>query len=348
MNPDSSVPPRQLLGVALISATLLMIELALTRIFSVVMYYHFAFLAISIALFGLSASGVFTYLARRRLDTWRLESLLSTASIVYAGCTIVALFFLVRLRVGLNYSRTNLALMLTIYALAALPFFTGGFVITLAVSRLAARINAVYAADLIGAAAGCLVLIPLLDRLGAPGVVIAAAAMAIAAALLFADRAARSRAVVAGIALLTIPITGQFSGVAGFDVVDTKGHRGDRVLFSKWNSFSRIGVYERTHGDWSLSSAYHGELPNTRFMDIDSAASTPILGLAPDLSNAQYLRYELTALAYQLKESGLQRAGHRTGRRTRPGVRARLRCASRRRHRNQPDHRERRHAWPVQ
>ena len=99
-----------------------------------------------------------------------------------------------------------------------------------------------------------------------------------------------------------MPIAGQLSGVAGFDVVDTKGHQGDRVLFSKWNSFSRIGVYERTHGDWSLSPAYKGPLPDTRFMDIDSAASTPILGLAPDLSNAQYLRYELTALAYHLKE----------------------------------------------
>src|SRR5262249_38996873 len=43
---------------------------------------------------------------------------------------------------------------------------------------------------------------------------------------------------------------------------------------------------------------------DTRFMDIDSAASTPILHLAPDLSNAQYLRYELTALAYHLKRPG--------------------------------------------
>ena len=57
---------------------------------------------------------------------------------------------LVRLRVGLNYSPENLALMLTIYALAALPFFTGGLVITLAISRLSSRINAVYAADLLG------------------------------------------------------------------------------------------------------------------------------------------------------------------------------------------------------
>jgi hypothetical protein len=291
---------RHLAGVALVSATLLMTELALTRIFSVVMYYHFAFLAISIALFGLSASGVFAYVARRRLDRYGTDWLLATESLIYALTTIVALFWLVRLRVGLSYSPHNLALMLTIYALAALPFFAGGLVVTLAISRLSSRINAVYAADLIGAAAGCLVLIPLLDRLGAPGVVLAAAAMSIVAALLFAPRAARVRVAAIGAVLLLVPVAGQISGVAGFDVVDTKGHRGDHVLYSKWNSFSRIGVYERAHGDWSLSTAYKGPLPDTRFMDIDSAASTPILGLKPDLSNAGYLKYELTALAYHI------------------------------------------------
>jgi hypothetical protein len=303
MGPASNPSPRQLLGIALVSATLLMIELALTRIFSVVMYYHFAFLAISIALFGLSASGVLAYVARRQLRPLATATLLSAASLVYAASTIVSLFVLVRLRVGLNYSPANLVLMLTIYALAALPFFTGGFVITLAVSRLASRINVVYAADLLGAAFGCIILIPLLDRLGAPGVVLAAAAMAIGAATLFAAEQARPRAAMAGAVLLAIPITGQVTGVAGFDVVDTKGHKGDRVLFAKWNSFSRIGVYERTHGDWSLSAAYQGRLPDTRYMDIDSAASTPILNVAPDLSNAQYLRYELTALAYHLAET---------------------------------------------
>jgi spermine/spermidine synthase len=300
----SSPSARHLAGVALVSATLLMTELALTRIFSVVMYYHFAFLAISIALFGLSASGVFAYVARRRLDRYSTDSLLSAESLIYAATLIVALFFLVRLRVGLNYSQKNLVLMLTIYALAALPFFTGGLVVTLAISRLSAQINAVYAADLVGAAAGCLILIPLLDRLGAPGVVLSAAALSIAAAALFAPRASRARIAGIGAFVLLVPIAGQVSGVAGFDVVDTKGHQGDRILFSKWNSFSRIGVYERTHGDWSLSPAYKGPLPDTRFMDIDSAASTPILGLAPDLSNAQYLRYELTALAYHIVGAG--------------------------------------------
>ena len=64
-------------------------------------------------------------------------------------------------------------------------------------------------------------------------------------------------------------------------------------------------MYERTHGDWSLSPAYKGPLPDTRYMDIDSAASTPILGLAPDLSNVQYLKFELTAIAYHLKSRDL-------------------------------------------
>jgi len=285
-----------------------MTELALTRIFSVTMYYHFAFLAISIALFGVSASGVFAYTVRRPLDRVSSGSLLAIAAIVYAVCTVTALFFLVRLRVGLSYSPRNLRLMLTIYALAALPFFTGGLVVTLALARFAARVNAVYAADLIGAACGCLLLIPLLNRLGAPGVVLTAATLAVAAAVCFAnDRRGLIGAV--GAVVIALPLAGQVSGAAGFDVVDTKGHQGDTILFSKWNSFSRVAVYERTHGDWSLSPAYTGPRPDTRFMDIDSAASTPILGLDPELTRAQYLRYELTALAYQLKGLGAGGSG---------------------------------------
>jgi hypothetical protein len=293
---------RDLIAVGCVSGTLLMTELALTRIFSVVMYYHFAFLAISIALFGLSASGVFAYVFRRRLDTRPTGPLLARQSILYAACTIVALFMLVRIRVGLNYSPQNLALMLAIYALAAVPFFTGGLVVTLAISRLSSRINAVYAADLIGAAAGCVVLIPLLNWLGAPGVVLTAAALSVVAAILFVGPGEGFRYAVAGAVVMAIPLAGQLTGLATFDVTDTKGHQGDRVLFSKWNSFSRIGVYERQHGDWSLSPAYKGALPDSRFMDIDSAASTPILRVRPDMSDAEYLRYELTTLAYHLKE----------------------------------------------
>ena len=77
-------------GIAAVSAALLMTELALTRIFSVTMYYHFAFLAISIALFGLSASGVFVYRgasAARAVPRRAARG----AALLYAVGTLVAL-----------------------------------------------------------------------------------------------------------------------------------------------------------------------------------------------------------------------------------------------------------------
>src|SRR5918994_2099312 len=166
-----------LVGIGAVSGALLMTELALTRIFSVTMYYHFAFLAISIALFGLSASGVSVYVLRQRLAALDTKELLATGALVHAVATLVALACLVRIRVGLNYTPANLALMVAIYTLAALPFFTGGAVISLAFARLSSRINLLYAADLLGAAAGCLALIPLLNQFGASGVVMIAAAL---------------------------------------------------------------------------------------------------------------------------------------------------------------------------
>src|SRR3979411_2216140 len=60
-----TIPDRTLLtGLALTSFAALLLELALTRLFSVVLFYHFAFLAISIALLGLGSGGVFAYLGK--------------------------------------------------------------------------------------------------------------------------------------------------------------------------------------------------------------------------------------------------------------------------------------------
>src|SRR5262245_66595072 len=121
-----------LVGIGTVSAALLMTELALTRIFSLTMYYHFAFLAISIALFGLSASGVLVYVIRQRIAVISTDRLLTVGALIHAVATLVSLAFLVRIRVGLNYSPRNLVLMIAIYLLAALPFFTGGAVISAA------------------------------------------------------------------------------------------------------------------------------------------------------------------------------------------------------------------------
>ena len=291
---------RALVGVGAIAGAVLMVELALTRIFSVTMYYHFAFLAISIALFGLSASGVYVFVMRRWFDARPAANLLAAHSLLFAASTVLALAALVRIRVGLNYSHENLVKMIAIYTLAALPFFSGGAVISLAITRLRKQVNVVYGADLIGAAIGCLLLLPLLNRFGAPGVVLLAAVLGGVAALLFSPPHRMVRTAVIAAIAVGVPGALQLMGSAPFDVSNTKGHDEDTVLFAKWNSFSRVAVYDRSHGDWSLSSRYSGPKPETRFMDIDSAASTPIVRFDGNLSAVEYLKYQLTGLAFHL------------------------------------------------
>ena len=294
----SSVPARILLGVALLSASLLMTELSLTRIFSVTMYYHFAFMAISIALFGLSASGVYVFLLR---DRWRgadTGRLLSAHALGYAIVTLVALAVLVRLRVSLTYTPANIALMCLMYLLSALPFFTGGAAISLAISRLSGSVNAIYAADLLGAGGGCLLLMPALNAVGAPGAIVSSAVLGAAAAVCFASAASRRRLFMQ--AAIVVVCTAAAGAAGAFAVSTTKGHENDRVLFSKWNSFSRIGVYEASSTAWSLSDRYKGPLPDVRLMDIDSAAATQIIRFSGSLSDVAYLQYELTAFGYRL------------------------------------------------
>jgi hypothetical protein len=297
-----SLPPRATVaGVGLLSAALLMTELALTRIFSVTMYYHFAFLAISVALFGLSASGVCVFLLRHRLSKVPTDVLLTRGTLLFAGSLLIALAVLVRLRVGLTFTLETAIRMAAIYLLAGLPFFAGGAVIALALSRYAHRVNAVYGADLIGAAAGCLLLMPVVNTVGAPGGLLAASVAAAGAAVLFASPARRRATLTIGSVIAVAAVGGRAAVPGLFDLTVTKGHEHHRVLFSKWNSFSRVGVYDVPYGDWSLSPTFTGALPASLLMDIDSAAGTQILRLPNGVRDADYLRYELTSLAYSLK-----------------------------------------------
>ena len=50
------------LGIFLVALATLMYEILLTRIFSVTMLYHFAFVALSVAMFGLTAGALIVYL----------------------------------------------------------------------------------------------------------------------------------------------------------------------------------------------------------------------------------------------------------------------------------------------
>jgi hypothetical protein len=224
------------LGVALTTLSTLILELALTRIFSVVFYYHFAFLAISIALFGLGAGGVLSYVAARGTNNLfsRLGSIAALTSVVVVG----SLSFVLSRR-----DDSNLTIGL-IYFACALPFLLSGTIVALAISRTIEKVDRVYFSDLLGAAIGCMALVPLLNSFGGPNTVLCAAVLfAVSSSIWFSlggkpiRRAAAVTLALALAALITVNVRQRF-----IDVKFAKGAELKGEAFVKWNSFSRIAV----------------------------------------------------------------------------------------------------------
>src|SRR5207248_7274382 len=164
-----------LTGVALSSFSALLLELGLTRLFSVVLFYHFAFLAISIALLGLGAGGVFAYVKRERLAPRPTRALVARLCNINALVIPVVLVVALRLPVSLEFSKANFLRLTAIYLASAVPFFLTGLEFSIVFAREHRHIPRLYGADLCGGALACLAIDPLLYVLGGPNTLLFAA-----------------------------------------------------------------------------------------------------------------------------------------------------------------------------
>jgi hypothetical protein len=75
---------RHYFAIGAVAATTIFCETALTRLFSVVEYYHGAFLAISVALFGFAVSGVFVMLRPASFSRERLDANLARYALLFS------------------------------------------------------------------------------------------------------------------------------------------------------------------------------------------------------------------------------------------------------------------------
>ena len=179
---------------ALTTLATLLLELSLTRIFSVVFYYHFAFLAISIALFGLGVGGVFSYV----VAGWKtpLFRKLGYLSMLNSLLVIAALAVVVAQKEEPGAWGLTL-----VYFTTSLPFFVSGTIVSLAISETVERIDRVYFFDLLGASAGCLLLVPFLNYFGGTSTVMLVAVLFAAAGAIWHSMAGSVKLRAAAVAL---------------------------------------------------------------------------------------------------------------------------------------------------
>jgi len=240
---DTTSERSLLAGVAISSFAALLLELALTRLFSVVLFYHFAFLAISIALLGLGSGGVFAYLGKTWLGRFSTRTLLSWLCVANAVVVPIVLEIVLHVPVSLSLSRANFLRLTAIYLASALPFFITGLEFSILFARESQHISRLYGADLLGGALACLGVVPLLNWLGGPNTVLFAAVMAAAAGAVWSANVNLRKLTLALVAFLLLVIAANYSGRL-IDVVYAKGLFRDKawVEFARWNAISRVEV----------------------------------------------------------------------------------------------------------
>ena len=124
-----------MLAVALVSLASLLLELALTRLFSVVLFYHFAFFAISVALLGLGSGGVFAHIRREWLERFDVRVLGARLCLLNSISILAAVEVVLHTPVSLEVTGYNFGKLTIIYLAAAVPFFLTGLLFSVLFAR---------------------------------------------------------------------------------------------------------------------------------------------------------------------------------------------------------------------
>ena len=186
---------------------------------------------------------MFAYLLKARLASKGTRTLAATLCMMNSVVVLVVLEIVLHVPVALQVSWANFARLTALYLAAAVPFFLTGLLFAVVFARETRRIPRLYGADLCGGALACLAVVPLLNWVGGPNVILVAGASMAVAGLIWAEgRSLRKTGAFLVLALVVL-IAANRSG-RWIDVVYAKGmfRNPAWVEFARWNALSRVEV----------------------------------------------------------------------------------------------------------
>jgi len=247
-------------GVFLASLSGIVLEIALTRIFSAAIWYHFAFVAVSVALIGLGASGLVVHYRLKKIKENWAGDLTIASSIGIAFVLPLSLFVMHVLASDITY----LSLFMLLFSV---PFFFVGIIISAAFSAFGHVAGRLYASDLIGASLGALSVVALLSVFGGEGTLLLVGVISAICAVVFSAASKNKKKILISLAviafasmLLVVNETSQTFSIptdsrAQKDLPIFLGENpGTEIVKTQWNSFSRIDVVEGPTGDCDSST----------------------------------------------------------------------------------------------
>ena len=150
----------------MVSLSVLLLELTLTRLFSIILWYDYAFMVISIAFFGLGIGSLVVHILKNKLNKENLPSRVLQSTMAFAISIPVVL-----LVIG-QFVPSNPSFIYVFYLSSSIPFFFAGVSVAMIYLSMPKEISKLYFIDLLGAGAAALLLDPIIQVLGAESVLL--------------------------------------------------------------------------------------------------------------------------------------------------------------------------------
>jgi SAM-dependent methyltransferase len=297
---------RHYLAIFVLAAATLSYQILITRFFSVMLYYHFAFAAISLAMLGLTRGAMEVYSNPTRYvpEQVGVEFARHASRFAITGVGSMIAFLCVPLVFPAQY--VPMALAVATFAFV-MPFTESGVCITLLLTRLPYGGGWLYAADLSGAALGCLGVIFVLLIIDPVSATLWIGAFAAGAGWMVVRGSGDIRALrLSGAVALTLATVATLhtgldvSGKSHLGVFWAKGTKQMGTLFERWNTYSRVRVTalgETAPFGWGLAHTPEMKI-DQNYLDIDADASTVITRHDGDIGKLSYLKDDVINAAY--------------------------------------------------
>jgi SAM-dependent methyltransferase len=300
------IPGRYYFAIFGLASATLCYQILITRFFSVMLYYHFAFAAISLAMLGLTRGAMEVYGKPDRYTPERVSVEFARHASWFAMSGVGAMIAFLCVPLVMPANTVPVALAIATFAFV-MPFTESGVCITLLLTRLPYGGGWLYAADLSGAALGCLGVIFVLLAVDPVSATLWIGAFAAAAGWMVVRdngdlRTLRlSCAVTLTLGAAATIHTGlDVSGRSHLGVFWAKGTEQTGTLFERWNTYSRVRVTalgETTPFGWGLAHTPATKIAQN-YLDIDADASTVITRHDGDLGKLSYLKDDVINAAY--------------------------------------------------
>jgi hypothetical protein len=313
---DRAKPPLPFLsGLFLLSSGTLMYEIVLTRLLSVLSWYYLAFVSVSMAMLGMTAGALFVQLRPHLFGREDIAGRLRQFALATAVATPLALVTMLAIPIDLVPSIESLYAFVLFCAVIATPFVFAGIVVCLSLTRSEFAIGQVYFIDLLGAAAGSVGSVALLELLDAPSAIFAISGILFLSVLAYErfEERGNSRLRFAAFAcIMFVAAALNHATPFGFGPIQSKGLPDARshLLAEVWNPISRIRATRSVDARPMLWGTFGNEsfgpqqLVSSIWLDIDNAAGTPIYKFRGSPQDIDFLAYDVTTVADQLRRGG--------------------------------------------